>query len=124
MKDYYEILEITSQVSKEDIKRAYFKSVRKYPPDRFEVEFMNIRKAYEILSNEKTRKQYDSINNLDSDVKENYSLARTYMEEEKLNKAIKILQKMQKEDSKSLIVKVLLAEVYIKNSNSGKALTI
>ncbi|NNU78339.1 tetratricopeptide repeat protein [Clostridium estertheticum] len=124
MKDYYEILELTALASKEDIKMAYFKSVRKYPPDRFEVEFMNIRKAYEILSNEKTRKQYDSINNLDSDVKENYSLARTYMEEEELNKAIKILQKMQKEDSKSLIVKVLLAEVYLKNSNSGKALTV
>ncbi|MPQ31284.1 tetratricopeptide repeat protein [Clostridium estertheticum] len=125
MKDYYETLELTALASNEDIKRAYFKSVRKYPPDRFEVEFMNIRKAYEILSNEKTRKQYDSINNLDSDVKENYSLARTYMEEEEeLNKAIKILQKMQKEDSKSLIVKVLLAEVYLKNSNSGKALTV
>ncbi|MBU3072510.1 tetratricopeptide repeat protein [Clostridium estertheticum] len=124
MKDYYEILELTTLASNEDIKRAYFKSVRKYPPDRFEVEFMNIRKAYEILSNEKTRKQYDSINNLDSDVKENYSLARTYMEGEELNKAIKILQKMQKEDSKSLIVKVLLAEVYLKNSNSGKALTV
>ncbi|WP_319001681.1 tetratricopeptide repeat protein [Clostridium estertheticum] len=124
MKDYYEILELTALASNEDIKRAYFKSVRKYPPDRFEVEFMNIRKAYEILSNEKTRKQYDSINNLDSDVKENYGLARTYMEEEELNKAIKILQKMQKEDSKSLIVKVLLAEVYLKNSNSGKALTV
>ncbi|MBX4271073.1 tetratricopeptide repeat protein [Clostridium estertheticum] len=124
MKDYYEILELTALASNEDIKRAYFKSVRKYPPDRFEVEFMNIRKAYEILSNEKTRKQYDAINNLDSDVKENYSLARTYMEEEELNKAIKILQKMQKVDSKSLIVKVLLAEVYLKNSNSGKALTV
>ncbi|MBX4263013.1 DnaJ domain-containing protein [Clostridium estertheticum] len=124
MKDYYEILELTALASNEDIKRAYFKSVRKYPPDRFEVEFMNIRKAYEILSNEKTRKQYDAINNLDSDVKENYSLARTYMEKEELNKAIKILQKMQKVDSKSLIVKVLLAEVYLKNSNSGKALTV
>ncbi|MBU3217338.1 hypothetical protein LL033_00990 [Clostridium estertheticum] len=56
-------------------------------------------------------------------MKENYSLARTYMEEE-LNKAIKMLQKMKKEDSKSLIVKVLLAEAYLKNSNSGKALII
>ena len=97
MKDYYEILELTALASKEDIKGAYFKSVRKYPPDRFEVEFMDIRKAYEILSNEKTRKQYDLINNLDSDVKENYRLATTYMEEEKLNKAIKILQNMHKE---------------------------
>ena len=64
MKDYYEILALTPEASKEDIKRAYFKLVRKYPPDRFETEFMNIREAYETLSNEKTRKQYDSISYL------------------------------------------------------------
>lgn len=124
MKDYYEILALTPEASKEDIKRAYFKLVRKYPPDRFEVEFMSIREAYETLSNEETRKQYDSINNLGSNMKEDYALARTYLEEGDLNKAIKILEKMAKVDSKMLIVKALLAESYLKNNNSGKALKI
>ncbi|MGH4139865.1 tetratricopeptide repeat protein [Clostridium sp.] len=121
MKDYYEILAITQEASKEDIKRAYFKLVRKYPPDRFEVEFMSIREAYETLSNEQTRKQYDSINNLGSNMKKEYSLAKTYLEEGDLNKAIKILENMAKADSKMLIVKALFAESYLKNNNSGKA---
>ncbi|WP_298836681.1 tetratricopeptide repeat protein [Clostridium sp.] len=124
MKDYYDILEVTSKDSKEDIKRAYFKLVRKYPPDRFEAEFMRIREAYETLSNEETRKQYDSINNLGSIMKEEYSLARTYLEEGDLNKAIKILEKMAKADSNMLIVKALLGEAYLKNNNSGKALKV
>ena len=122
MKDYYEILGVTKEALKEDIKRAYFKLVRKYPPDRFEVEFMRIREAYETLSNEETRKQYDSINNLGSNMKEEYALARTYLQEGDLNKAIKILEKMMKVDSKMLIVKALLGEAYLKNNNSGKAL--
>lgn len=124
MKSYYDILDLTQEASKEDIKMAYFKLVRKYPPDRFEVEFMSIRKAYETLSNDKTRKQYDSINHLASDMKENYSLARTLMEEGAIIKAIKILEMMEKEDSTLLIVKALLAEAYLKNNNSGKALRI
>lgn len=124
MKNYYEILAITKEASKEDIKRAYFKLVRKYPPDRFEVEFMSIREAYETLSNEETRKQYDSINNLGSNMKEEYSLARTYLDEGDLISAIKILEKLAKADSKMLIVKALLAESYLKNNNSGKALKI
>ena len=124
MKDYYEILVLTPKASKEDIKRAYFGLVRKYPPDRFEVEFMNIRQAYETLSNEETRKQYDSINNLSSGIKEDYRLARTLMEEGNLNKAIKILEKIQKENSKMLLVKASLAEAYLDNNNSGKAVKI
>lgn len=124
MKDYYEILALTPKASKEDIKRAYFRLVRKYPPDRFEVEFMSIRKAYETLSNEETRKQYDSINNLSTDIKEDYRLARTFMEEGNIKKAIKILEKMQKEDPKMLLVKASLAEAYLENNNSGKALKI
>ena len=72
MKDYYEILDLESIASKDEIKKAYFKLVRRYPPDRYEKEFMNIREAYETLSNEKTRKEYDSINDLSSIMKGNY----------------------------------------------------
>lgn len=124
MKSYYEILELLPEASKKDIKKAYFKLVRKYPPDRFETEFMNIREAYETLSNDKTRKQYDSINYLPSDIKENYNLARTLMQEGDLSKAIKILEKIVKEYSTLLIVKALLGEAYLKNDNSGKSIKI
>lgn len=124
MKDYYEILGLEQSASKEEIKKAYFRLVRKYPPDRYETEFMDIREAYETLSNEKTRKQYDSINLLSPIIKINYDLARNLMEEGEFSKAIKELEKILDIDPDLLVVKALLGEAYLKNNNNGKALKI
>ena len=52
-KDYYQILGLEAGASVLEIKRAYFSQVRKYPPERFPDDFMEIRQAYELLSNEK-----------------------------------------------------------------------
>lgn len=122
MEDYYEILGLNAEASKEDIKKAYFKLVRKYPPDRYETQFMDIRKAYETLSNEKTRKQYDLVNYLSTDIKYEYNSASTLLKEGDLTGAIRILEKILESDPGILIVKSLLAEAYLKNRNSGKAL--
>lgn len=124
MKDYYEILGLNSEASQSEIKRAYFKMVRKYPPDRYEKQFMDIREAYETLSNEKTRKQYDSINFLSEDIKDDYNFATTFIEEGNLTGGIRLLEKILEKASELHIVKVLLAETYLKNSNSGKALKL
>ena len=43
MKDFYKILGLEQEAAQNDIKKAYFKLVRKYPPDRYEKEFMDIR---------------------------------------------------------------------------------
>ena len=56
MKEYYDILGLQVGAAPLEIKKAYFSLVRKYPPERFEQEFMEIREAYETLSNEKTKK--------------------------------------------------------------------
>lgn len=125
MKNFYEILGIESGASKEEIKRAYFKLVRKYPPDRYEKEFMEIREAYETLSNENTRKQYDSINFLPADIKAAYDSARELIEEyDDLDAAIKILEKILKTNPELLIVKSLLGETCLNNSNTGKAVKV
>lgn len=124
MKNFYEILGIDSEASKVEIKRAYFKLVRKYPPDRYEVEFMEIREAYETLSNEKTRKEYDSINYLPTEIKKLYDSARAIIEDGDFSAGIRILEKILKMDSELLIVKSFLAETYLKNDNSGKAIKI
>ncbi|WP_297430238.1 DnaJ domain-containing protein [Clostridium sp.] len=124
MKDFYKILGLEPEASKEEVKRAYFKLVRKYPPDRYEKEFMEIREAYETLSNEKTRKQYDAINYLPIEIKESYNSARTLIEEGDFTAGIKILEKILKIDSELLIVKSLLGETCLKNNNSGKAIRI
>lgn len=57
----YDDLEVGSNSSSDDIKKAYRKLALKHHPDRGgnEEEFKRISKAYEILSDEQKRRQYD-----------------------------------------------------------------
>ncbi|TRU23386.1 MAG: molecular chaperone DnaJ [Microcystis aeruginosa Ma_MB_S_20031200_S102] len=62
--DYYEILGVSRDAGKEDIKRAYRRLARKYHPDvnkepGAEEYFKEINRAYEILSEPETRNRYD-----------------------------------------------------------------
>jgi len=65
MKDPYETLGVSSVASAETIKKAFRKLARESHPDKdpdnpwAEDEFKDISSAYELLSNPKTRSQYD-----------------------------------------------------------------
>lgn len=124
MKNYYEILQLNFDVSQIEIKEMYFKMIRKYPCDKYEKKFMDIREAYENLSNEGTRSQYDSINNLPDFIKNDYYAALEFIAEEKLSSAIRKFENILKHNSKFYIFKSLLAETYLKNNNSGKAIKL
>ncbi|WP_026943163.1 molecular chaperone DnaJ [Helicobacter rodentium] len=64
--DYYEILEISRNVSGEEIKKAYRKMALKYHPDRnpddknAEEMFKKINEAYQVLSDQEKRQIYDT----------------------------------------------------------------
>lgn len=63
-RDYYEILGVSRDADKEEIKRAYRKLARKYHPDvnkepGAEETFKEINRAYEILSEPEMRARYD-----------------------------------------------------------------
>lgn len=64
--DYYEILAVSRDASASDIKKAYRKMAMKYHPDRnpddkeAEENFKSCTEAYEVLSDEKKRKIYDT----------------------------------------------------------------
>ncbi len=68
-KDYYEILGVDKNATKEEIKKAYRKLALKYHPDRnpgdknAEEKFKDITEAYEVLSDEEKRKKYDQLGN-------------------------------------------------------------
>lgn len=61
-KDYYKILGVSKNASKEEIKKAYRDLAQKYHPDKVggdEKKFKEINEAYQVLSNDKKRAQYD-----------------------------------------------------------------
>jgi DnaJ-class molecular chaperone len=62
MKDYYKILEVDRDCETEEIKKSYKKLALKYHPDKNngdDTKFKEISEAYEVLSDNNRRSQYD-----------------------------------------------------------------
>lgn len=65
MENYYEILELSFTSSSEEIKKAYRQKAIKYHPDKnfgdeyFAKKFIEIKMAFDVLSNPEKRREYD-----------------------------------------------------------------
>lgn len=66
-KDYYKVLSLDKKASADDIKKAYRKLARKYHPDvnpndkTAESKFKELQEAYDVLKDDKKRKEYDEL---------------------------------------------------------------
>ncbi|XP_060945592.1 dnaJ heat shock protein family (Hsp40) member A3a [Limanda limanda] len=64
--DFYQILEVPRTATQKEIKKAYYQMAKKYHPDtnkedpQAKEKFAQLAEAYEILSDETKRKQYDT----------------------------------------------------------------
>jgi len=64
-KDYYEVLGLDKKATESDIKTAYRKKAKEFHPDvnqnnpEAEIRFKEVSEAYEVLSDEKKRSEYD-----------------------------------------------------------------
>src|SRR5260221_8483573 len=66
-RDYYEILGVPRTAKAEDIRKAHRKLVRQYHPDvhkndaQMESKFKEVQEAYDVLSDDAKRRQYDQF---------------------------------------------------------------
>lgn len=68
-KDYYKILGVDKNATKDEIKKAYRKLAKEYHPDKNpgnEEKFKEVSEAYEVLSDDKKRAEYDNPPQYDS----------------------------------------------------------
>ena len=65
MKNFYEILEVSKEATKDEIKKSFRKLAKKYHPDTnvndktLSEKFQLINEAYTVLSDDNSRKEYD-----------------------------------------------------------------
>jgi DnaJ-class molecular chaperone len=69
----YAILELDVNASQSDIRKAYYKLAKKYHPDKnksieAQQKFQEINSAYNILIDDKTRNEYNKMNNQDQNI--------------------------------------------------------
>lgn len=63
-KDYYEVLGVPKGATKDEIKKAFHKLAHKYHPDKSggdDMKFKEVNEAYQVLSDENKRAQYDQF---------------------------------------------------------------
>ena len=78
----YDTLGVSKESSAKEIKRAYFQAVKRNPPEKNPERFKAIREAYETLSNDASRRDYDALQEHGDEIAKLQQQAEAAMEAE------------------------------------------
>lgn len=124
MKDHYETLGIDKSADRPQIKRAYFNLVKQYPPERFPKEFKEIRAAYDTLSDEKKRLEYDESIALPEDAAYLFRQAQKVRQQGRHEQAADIYQDILKRYPALSGIRVEYARELEAQGKTGKAIAV
>jgi len=121
-RDYYEILGVDRTADEGQIKRAYFAKVRKFPPERFPQEFMEIREAYETLTHPEKRDEWERLSSISPAAAALMQKAVEALEDDKPGNAAKYLEKLCKLEPNVSDYHLRLGNAYDQRSWNRKAI--
>lgn len=90
----YDILSIPEEANSSDIRKAYIKKIREFPIEKYPEEFKKIRKAYEVLSDPDSRKEYDTMEKYGDEIRQLEEESLAALELEDYDRAISCLKKI------------------------------
>lgn len=122
VQNLYEILNVTENSTPADIKKAYIKMLREYPVEKYPEEFKKIRKAYEILSDPVSRKEYETMYKYGDEIKFLEEQSFLAFENRDFETAISNLKKILLIDPSLRYIRNQLARAYMYNGDLEKAI--
>lgn len=119
----YKVLQLAPGAEKQEVKRAYFKLIRQYTPEKEPEKFKEIREAYEYLQEETNLANVQKVLQLPREFEKPYYQVLEWMKEEEYDQAIALCVRVLS-IAELLEFRVLLGRSYILNNNTGKAVKL
>lgn len=119
----YRILQLEPGADRQAVKKAYFKLIRQFPPEKAPERFKEIREAYEYLQEEANLAEMQKSVQLPKEFEKQYYQVLEWVREKEYDKAIALCERVLS-ITELLEFRILLGKVYILNENSGKAVKL
>lgn len=112
MRNLYETLGIEKTATDQEIKKAYNKLLRKYPPEKEAEKYKEIREAYDTLRDKERRKNYDAYFNHGDKIQQLEKEAKELIEKEEYSQAEKLLKKILILSPEIIHIRELLGKIF------------
>ncbi len=122
MKDYFDILQIDEDTTKQDIEQAYTNMLKNYPAEQYPEKNIDIHEAYTMLGDEATRNACIDFHRMELSSKAVYAAAQQLIMDDRAGEAAKALEKAIKIEQYKTHLYYLLGIAYMNNEKSHKAI--